>query len=83
MARCGALIDMTLETALIAGISAVSSALVIIAKILWGRSNECERDRRELRTEIEKVKMELGRLEGKEEVLAKCPLETCPWKAAA
>lgn len=77
------MIDMTLETALIAGISAVTGALIFVCKMLWQRSDECERDRRELRIEIEAVKTELGRLEGKEEVLAKCPLEACPWKAAA
>lgn len=61
------------ETALIAGITTVSGALAFVCRILWARSDECERDRRELRAEIEDVKLELGRLEGQAAVLTNCP----------
>ena len=70
---------MTLESALITGIGSVTSCLVVVVKQLWKKSEECERDRRYLREEIEKLKSENGVATGRLEAFHSCPnKEKCP-----
>ena len=47
---------MTFEQGAIIVIGALTTALCFIAKILWERSNACEKDRYELRAAIEQAK---------------------------
>lgn len=71
---------MTLETALLAAIGSVTSALVITVKILWARSEQCEKDRIELREEIEEVKETAGEHHGRLLAYEMCPTQACPFK---
>ena len=63
---------MTLEQALIAAIGSVTTALVWVAKLLWGKSEQCERDRNELRKEINKMKGDHGLAVGTLKAYEKC-----------
>lgn len=71
---------MTPETLLMSAVSAVTGVLCFLAKILWQRSEDCERDRRELREEIEAVKSESGELRGREFAFKNCPKAPCPFR---
>lgn len=70
---------MSIEQALLAGLSATTTALVWAVTKLWGRSEECEADRRGLRIEIEKLKSEHGHAEGRLEMFTQCPQAACPF----
>lgn len=70
---------MSIEQALLAGLSATTTALVWAVTKLWGRSEECESDRRALRKEIEVLKSEHGRATGRLELFDQCPIEACPF----
>lgn len=70
---------MTLENALLTAIGSVTSCLVVVVKLLWRKSEECERDRRALRLEIETLKSENGLAVGKLQAFNSCPHEDqCP-----
>lgn len=73
---------MTLESALLAAVSAVVSALVYVSSLLWQRSQDCERDRRELRDEIEKVKEANGESRGRLTAFERCPKAECPFRSS-
>jgi hypothetical protein len=73
---------MTIEQALLAGLSATTTALVWAVTKLWARSEDCESDRRSLRMEIEKVKSEHGRATGRLEMFHACPHGNCPFSEA-
>src|SRR5262249_30751199 len=68
---------MTVEQALLTGISAVTSALLFVVRILWHRSEECESDRRDLLQEIEDVKTHNGELRGYLEAVGSCDKKDC------
>ena len=68
---------MTVEQILLTGISAVTSALLFVVKILWHRSEQCESDRRDLRQEIEDVKTHNGELRGYLEAVGACDKKDC------
>ena len=70
---------MTLEQALLAALSATSSALVWAVTKLWAKSEECESDRRAMRREIEELKSDHGRAEGRLEAFKACPSGSCPF----
>lgn len=74
---------MTLEQALIAAIGSVTTALVWVAKLLWGKSEQCERDRHELRKEINRMKGDHGIAVGTLKAYEKCPAEACPFRRAS
>ena len=70
---------MTLENALLAAIGSVTSCLVVVVKLLWKKSEDCERDRRALRLEIENLKSENGLASGRLQAFQSCPKEeACP-----
>lgn len=70
---------MSLETALLTAIGSVTSCLVVVVKLLWRKSEECESDRKQLRKEIEKLKQENGMSAGKIKAFESCPNENeCP-----
>lgn len=71
---------MTLENALLAAIGSVTSALVIVVKVLWQRSEQCEKDRAELRIKIEEVKESAGKNQGLLLAYEMCPIHNCPFK---
>ncbi len=71
---------MTFEQGAIIVIGAVTSALCVLAKILWQRSSACEEDRYKLRAEIEKVKEDRGLARGELKAFARCPHNECPFK---
>lgn len=71
---------MTIEQILIGGIGAVTTALVFLFNLLWQRSEECEKDRRALRDEIEEVKAAAGVSTGTLKAFEKCPEKSCPFK---
>lgn len=71
---------MTPEALLLGGLSAVTSTLCVVAKLLWTRS---ERDRKALeqvRIELEKLKEAKGKAEGELVSFKRCPAQTCPFK---
>lgn len=71
--------EMTLENALITAIGSVTSCLVVVVKLLWKKSEECEKDRRSLRSEIEQLKADHGIASGKLQAFESCPHEDqCP-----
>jgi len=71
--------EMTLENALLTAIGSVTSCLVFVVKLLWRKSEECEKDRRYLRQEIESLKSENGLATGKLQAFQSCPnQEQCP-----
>ena len=70
---------MSIEQALLAGLSGTTTALVWAVTKLWSRSEECESDRRFLRREIEDLKHSKGHAEGRLEIFQRCPVDTCPF----
>lgn len=68
---------MTAEQLLLSGITAVTTALMFVANILWKRSEQCEADRISLRQEIENVKTDNGELRGFKKAVDRCPLQGC------
>lgn len=71
---------MTLEAALFSALSAVTGALIFIAKLLWAEVKDCKTDRLQLREEIETVKEEVGELRGTQKAYQACPAQACPFK---
>lgn len=74
---------MTIEQLLLSALSAVTSALVYVARLLWIKSEQCEADRVALRREIEALKGEHGEAVGTLKAFEKCPQHACPFKVAA
>lgn len=74
---------MTIETALLTAISAVTTALVAVVKILWDRSNQCEKDRMDLRNTLEKYIGAHANAEGRLEAFDACPATDCPFQRDA
>ena len=54
---------MTLETALYGAICSVTAALVWVSARLWQRSEECEKDRAFLRSELLTLLEKIAKLE--------------------
>ena len=73
---------MSIEQALLSGLSATTTALVWAVTKLWSRSEECESDRRSLRHEIEDLKHSKGHAEGRLELFSRCRVDTCPFSEA-
>jgi hypothetical protein len=70
---------MSIEQALLAGLSATTTALVWAVTKLWAKSEECEADRRGLRTAIEDLRAEHGHARGRLEVFERCTSDHCPF----
>lgn len=73
---------MSIEQALLSGLSATTTALVWAVTKLWSKSEECEHDRRSLRHEIEDLKHSKGHAEGRLELFSRCRVDTCPFSEA-
>ena len=71
---------MSLESALLACISVLSTVLTVIAKLLWSEVSDCKKDRVALRDEIEKVREQVGELKGRQTAYQACPLSSCPFR---
>lgn len=85
---------MTLEDAAVRAMVPVVGALCFLFKLLWSRSDECEKDRRELRKDFEdllrqygdsqgalgKAQGELEASERELEIYERCSIPYCPMK---
>jgi len=69
---------MTPENMLLTALSAVTSALVFVARILWRRSETCEQDRRALYDAMLQIKQELGKTQGALNAIQSCHIADCP-----
>lgn len=81
---------MTVEQLLIAGIGAMTtallavvSALVRVCYLLWKKSERCDRDRVELRRLLEDVRQSYGEANGALGMFQKCSLKDCPFRGPA
>ena len=71
---------MTTEQVLLSGISAVTTALCVFARILWLRSDQCEKDRKEMGTQIAVLKEAIGLANGTLNGFKRCPADACPFR---
>lgn len=74
---------MTLETALLSAVTAVTGALCYIANLLWVKSVKCEEDRVAMRLELEQLKEAKGLAQGTLISYQNCPAVACPFRDAA
>lgn len=70
---------MTLETAILAAIASVTSALCFLFGLLWKRSQECEKWRSEKEPLIEQMAQQLGIHTGITRMVNTCNVEDCPY----
>lgn len=77
---------MTLEQALIAGITAVVGALgsvvgalCYVCKLMWTEAKECKKDRISLRLRIERMGLQLGTARGTLRAYQSCTNGDCPF----
>jgi hypothetical protein len=78
---------MTLETAAIATVGAVTSGLVYVAGLLWRKceaaekkGEKCEEDRDLMQGRIENLERATGLAEGQMQAYQRCPYPQCPFK---
>ena len=62
------LATMTLEAALLTAVSFLTGALGLFAKYFWAKALKCEEDRDEMRSQLIKLSISVGRLEGRTEL---------------
>lgn len=70
---------MTLESAAIAALGAVTTALCFLFRLLWERSRECEKWRQEKEPIIKKMAEQLGIHSGITRMVNTCRVEGCPY----
>ena len=70
---------MTLESAAIAALGAVTTALCFLFRLLWERSRECEKWRQEKEAIIKQMAEQLGILSGITRMVNACQVEGCPY----
>lgn len=70
---------MTLESAAIAALGAVTTALCFLFRLLWERSRECEKWRQEKEPIIKQMAEQLGILSGITRMVNACQVEGCPY----
>lgn len=70
---------MTLESAAIAALGAVTTALCFLFRLLWERSRECEKWRQEKEPIIKKMAEQLGIHLGITHMVNACRVEGCPY----
>lgn len=80
---------MTGEQYLLAGISAVTTALTFVTgglihffRILWRKAERCDKDRYELRMKVEQLERDNGFAQGSLTAYEKCPDKTCPFRTS-
>jgi cell division protein FtsB len=72
--------ELTLETALLTALSAVTGGLVYLAKAFYARLLKAEEVIEELRQEMERLERENGRHSAKVEMYEQCPQKNaCPF----
>lgn len=70
---------MPLETAAIAALGAVTTALCFLFRLLWNRSQECEQWRKEKEPLIARMAKELGLHTGVSRLVNDCKTPNCPF----
>jgi hypothetical protein len=70
---------MTLETAAIAAVGAVTTALCFLFRLLWSRSQECEKWRKAKEPLIEQMAQQLGIHCGITRMVNACHVKGCPY----
>lgn len=72
---------MTPETMLLSALSAVTSVLCVIGKLLWAKSEKYEVDRILMHIELEKLKESIGTARGTLISFERCPETECPFRS--
>jgi cell division protein FtsB len=73
---------MTLESALLAALSAVTTALCWVVKLMYARLLKAEETVEELRQEMERLERENGQNSAKVSMFERCPKrQDCPFNA--
>lgn len=72
--------NLTVANVLMGGITAVTGVVCYVSKLLWQRSEQCEKDRYELRAKVEKLEADYGVATGMLNMIARCPVEKCPFR---
>lgn len=70
---------MTIESAAIAALGAVTGALCFLFQLLWKRSQECEQWRKDKEPLIEEMAQQLGIHSGITRMVNTCDIENCPY----
>lgn len=70
---------MTLESAAIAALSAVTMALCFLFQLLWKRSQDCEQWRKDKEPLIEEMAQQLGIHSGITRMVNTCDVKDCPY----
>lgn len=71
---------MNLENALLTALTAVTSGLVYVCRLMWVKQEQCEQDRYELREEIEEMKSLHGVATGTLNAVRRCPVPGCMFR---
>lgn len=71
---------MTLEQAAIGALTFMVGFCGVLLRILWDRSNTCEKDRLEMHVMLETQARQIGILDGTLKVVAACPIPNCPYR---
>lgn len=71
---------MTLESAAIAALGTVTTALCFLFQLLWKRSQECEQWRKNKEPLIEEMAQQLGIHSGITRMVNECEVENCPYR---
>jgi len=72
---------MTPEQLLLGALSAVSTVLSVLGKIIWDETKECKTERRALREELEEVRERVGLTSGRLQAVDRCPVKECPHRS--
>jgi hypothetical protein len=70
---------MTLESAAIAALGTVTTALCFLFQLLWKRSQECEQWRKDKEPIIEEMAQQLGIHHGITRMVNACEVKNCPY----
>lgn len=75
---------MSMQSVLLAGISAVTVALCFVCRLLWSQVEDCKTDRKTLHAEnkdqaksIAKLEAEVGALQTYKEIISNCQTTGC------
>lgn len=71
---------ITSDTLLLTGIGAVTSALTVVCKVLWARSEKCEQVRDEQGKEIKAMSKEIGQATALVKIYTSCGAMDCPFR---
>jgi hypothetical protein len=71
---------MTLDDALLIGLSSVTGALVFVCRLLWTRIQAAEQQTVEMRVKVERMERELGEAKGRLDMYDRCHHNDCPFR---